>query len=132
MGVYSEYLERQLDFEELSAERKRQLGRIGEIRGGRDVLVYAADLDSTQAPISVGYADLLPINDQLANLSGDKLDLILETPGGSGEVAEDIVDLLRKHYEDIAVIVPGTAKSAGTLMVMAATRSRRRWRRPAR
>jgi DNA-directed RNA polymerase subunit RPC12/RpoP len=120
MGVYSEYLERQMEFDQLSAERKLQLQRIGEIRGGRDVLVYASDLNSPQAPISVAYADLLPINDQLANLSGDGLDLILETPGGSGEVAEDIVNLLHKKYEDVAVIVPGTAKSAGTLMVMAA------------
>lgn len=120
MGVYSEYLELKMDFEQLSAERKQQLKKIGEIRGDRDVLVYASDLNSPQAPISVSYDDLLPINDQLANLSGSGLDLILETPGGSGEVAEDIVDLLRKKYEDIAVIVPGTAKSAGTLMVMAA------------
>jgi hypothetical protein len=28
------------------------------------------------------YSDLLPIEDQLSNLSGKKLDLILETPGG--------------------------------------------------
>lgn len=120
MGVYSEYLERQMDFDQLSAERKGQLQRIGEIRGGRDVLVYASDVKSSQAPIYVEYSDLLPINDQLANLGGDALDLILETPGGSGEIAEDVVDLLRKKYDDVAVIVPGSAKSAGTLMVMAA------------
>ena len=109
-----------MDFDQLSAERKLLLQKIGEIRGDRDVLVYASDLNSPQAQISVAYADLLPINDQLANLSGKGLDLILETPGGSGEVAEDIVGLLRKKYEDVAVVVPGTAKSAGTLMVMAA------------
>ena len=40
--------------------------------------------------------DLLPISDQLANLKGTKLDLILETPGGAGEVAEDIVRMIRK------------------------------------
>lgn len=119
MGVYTEYLDRQMGFDELSKERKAQLARIADLRG-RDVLVYAADLNKTQAPIFITYADLLPINDQLANLEGDALDVILETGGGSGEIAEDIVDLLHDKYEDVAVIVPGTAKSAGTLMVMAA------------
>jgi hypothetical protein len=118
MGVYSEYLDRQMDFETLTAERKQQLARIAELRS-RDVLVYAADLSAANAPIGVQYADLLPINDQLANLGGNRVDLILETGGGSGEVAEDIVNLLHDKYEEVGVIVPGTAKSAGTLMVMA-------------
>lgn len=118
MGVYSDYLDLQMDFEALTAERKKQLARISEIRS-RDVLVYAADLNASNAPISVQYTDLLPINDQLANLNGKQVDLILETGGGSGEVAEDIVDLLHNTYEEVGVIVPGTAKSAGTLMVMA-------------
>jgi hypothetical protein len=45
--------------------------------------------------------------------------VILETVGGSGEVAEDIVRMLRKKYPSVAFIVPGMAKSAGTIMVMA-------------
>lgn len=92
MGVYSEYLNRQMGFEDLTAERKTQLRRISSLRDGRDVLVYASDLSNpnkANAPIMIGYGDLLPINDQLANLSGSAVDLILETPGGSGEIAED-------------------------------------------
>jgi hypothetical protein len=84
-------------------------------------LVYAANVSVRQrAPISIEYADLLPINDQLGNLSGAALDLVIETGGGSGEVAEDIVKLLRGKYSDVAAIIPGMAKSAGTLIVMAA------------
>lgn len=120
MGVYSEYLDSQMNFEQLSSERKRQLARVSELRGGRDVLVYAADNSKVQAPIDIGYPDLLPISDQLANLHGKHgVDLILETPGGSGEVAEDVVRLLHDRYEEVAVIVPGYAKSAGTIMAMA-------------
>jgi ClpP class serine protease len=70
--------------------------------------------------ISIGYQDLLPISDQLSNLSGRAIDLILETPGGSGESAEDIVRLLHGKYEEVGIIVPGCAKSAGTIMAMAA------------
>jgi hypothetical protein len=109
-----------MGFADLQTERKVQLRRIEEIRG-RDILVYAANLSvRVQVPISIEYSDLLPINDQLANLSCESLDLLIETPGGSGEVAEDIVKLLRGKYTDIAAIVPGVAKSAGTLIVMSA------------
>lgn len=120
MGAYTEYLDRQMSFEQLSAERKGQLQRISKLRGGRDVLVFAADLNKGAAPISIGYPDILPIKDQLDNLSGAALDLILETPGGSGEVTEDIVRIVRARYDSVAVIVPGWAKSAGTILAMAA------------
>uniref|UniRef100_UPI000D71E331 SDH family Clp fold serine proteinase n=1 Tax=Geobacillus thermodenitrificans TaxID=33940 RepID=UPI000D71E331 len=117
-GYLYRIFRKNLAFEELNKERKRQLKRISELRGGRDILVYAADLNKNNAPISIVYDDLLAINDQLSNLSGDALDLILETPGGSGEVAEDIVKLIREKYNDVAVIVPGWAKSAGTIIAM--------------
>jgi len=119
MGAYTEYLDRRMDFGQLSEERKRQLQRISSLRGGRDVLVFAADLNKPAAPISINYADILPIQDQLDNLHGEALDLILETPGGSGEVTEDIVRLIRARYAAVAVIVPGWAKSAGTILAMA-------------
>ncbi len=118
MGIYTEYLDRPLSFPELSAERKAQLRRIATLRA-RDVLVFAADLNKGNAPIAIGYPDLLPITDQLSNLSGTAIDVILETPGGAGEVAEDIVRLLHGKYDEVAFIIPGWAKSAGTIMAMA-------------
>ena len=44
MGIYTEYLDRQMSFQDLAAERKAQLKRISALRGGRDILVFAADL----------------------------------------------------------------------------------------
>jgi hypothetical protein len=120
MGAYSEYLEQGMGFEDLTSERKKQLKRIRQERDGRDILVYAADLRKFGAPIAIARDDLLPIQDQLSNLSGDALDLVLETPGGIGEVAEDIVHFIRARYQHVAVMVPGVAKSAGTIMTMAA------------
>ena len=122
MGYYTEYLDRTLNTQQLDDERKQQLRRISELRGNRDILVYAADLDKPNTPpalLSIGYSDLVPFHDQLSNLKGSKLDLILETGGGSGEVAEDIVRSLHEKYEEVAVIVPGWAKSAGTIIAMA-------------
>lgn len=121
MGMYSDYLDSGLgaDYHKLGLERKKQLARIAAIRK-RDVLAYAVDVTKSKSPINVNYTDLLPITDQLSGLKNDAIDLILETPGGSGETAEDIVRLLRGKYKNVGVIVPGMAKSAGTLIAMAA------------
>lgn len=48
------------------------------------------------------------------------IDIILETPGGFAEVVEDLIRNLRKKYTNIGVIVPGYAKSAGTIFAMGA------------
>ncbi len=103
----------------LQAERNKQLARVSAARGGRDVFVYAANNGAAAAPTAIVYDDLLPFTEQLNNLKGDKLDFIIETPGGAGEVAEDMIHLLRSRYEEVAVIIPGWAKSAGTIMAMA-------------
>lgn len=118
MGVYSEYLDKQFSFDELSKERKKQLKRISDIRG-RDVLVYASNINAN-APTSIDYSDILPFSDQLSNLSSENIDIILETPGGLAEVVEDLVKLVRNKHKNVGIIVPGTAKSAGTIFSMAA------------
>lgn len=117
MGYYAEYLDMKLDFDQLSKLRKAQLEKIGELRS-RNVLVYAADLNKAQAPISIGYEDLTPLNDQISNLSGGDLDLIIETPGGAGEIAESIVRSLHDQFDSLGVIIPGSAMSAGTIIAM--------------
>lgn len=119
MGIYTEYLDSGMSAMDMLAERKRLLNKLSSLRGGRDVLVYAANHNAKNAPIALSYDDLLPFNDQLSNLNGNELDLIIETPGGSGEVAEDMVRRLRERYEKIAVIIPGWAKSAGTIIALA-------------
>jgi hypothetical protein len=128
MGLYGDYLDNPLlhnDFNALTAERKKQLNRISSLRGNRDVLVFATDISKAALGtlgglLTISYADILPITDQLSNLKGKHLDLILETPGGFGEVTEEIVHLIRQQYESFAVIVAGWAKSAGTILAMAA------------
>jgi hypothetical protein len=121
MTYYSEYLSANFDFLKLTEERKRQLTRISQIRGA-DVVVVATDFSKGgQADISINYSDLLPFQDQLSQLNSDNIDIILETPGGSGETAEEIVKILRGRFKGrIGIIVPGHAMSAGTIIAMAA------------
>ena len=117
MGIYSEYLDKSFDFPSLCKERKKQLLRITEIREGREIFTFACAM-TKQAPIGIDYDDRVPIKDQLSNLKGDKIDIILETPGGLAEIVEDIVKQIRDRFTEVAMIVPGYAKSAGTIMVM--------------
>jgi hypothetical protein len=121
MGVYSDYLNKKWDFQTLAAERKTQLSRISSLRNGRGVLVYAADLtkNGRDVPLMIDYSDLLPVQDQLSAITGDEVDIIIETPGGIAEVAEDMVRIIRSKFARVGMIVPGWAKSAGTILVMA-------------
>jgi len=48
----------------------------------------------------------------------EKLAVILQTTGGSIEVAERIVNLFRHHYKHVDFIIPSHAMSAGTVLVM--------------
>lgn len=118
MGIFQEYLERRLPVSELVAERKTYLRKISEIRGGRSIITYASNFRVPDPANCIWQEDLLPLSDQLSNLGGSSLDVIIETPGGSGEVAEDMVRMIRNKFEDVAFIIPGSAKSAGTIMVM--------------
>jgi len=118
MGIYTDYMNQRLSFEQITAERKRQLKMISTLRQ-RDILVYASDMGKSSAPISILPNDLLPFQDQLSYVKSKDVDILLETPGGIAEVVEDMVELIRGKYERVGIIIPGTAKSAGTIFSMA-------------
>lgn len=119
MGIYADYLNQFKNIDEINKERKKMLKRIAKLRDNRDILVIAADLSKGRARIAIEYTDILAVEDQLENLSGKDIDIILETPGGFAEVVEDIVKLIRGKYEHVGIIIPGYAKSAGTIFAMA-------------
>lgn len=118
MSIYSEYIGNPLPWITLNEKRKEQLKRISEYRGGRDILVFASAL-TKDAPVAIDYDDRVPFFDQLDQVKSDKLDIILETPGGYAEVVEDFIRAIRNRFSEVAMIIPGCAKSAGTIMAMA-------------
>lgn len=107
-----------LNWPSLEEERKKQLLRIGRLRGGRDVLAFASAMTGPPG-ISIVYEDREAMFDLLSDLKGEEIDVLLETPGGSAEVVQDMVVELRRRFTKVGMIVPGWAKSAGTIMVMA-------------
>lgn len=56
--------------------------------------------------------------DKFRNL--DTLEILLHTPGGSADIAYQVVRFFRRHCKTLNVIVPLQAKSAGTLMCLGA------------
>ena len=52
----------------------------------------------------------------------DSISVILDTPGGIVEVVERMVATLRSNYEDMTVIVPDRAMSAGAIFALSADR----------
>ena len=50
---------------------------------------------------------------------GENVDVLIQSPGGSAEATESIVELLRSRFGNIRFLVPGVAKSAATMLTMA-------------
>jgi ClpP class serine protease len=85
--------------------------------------MYASCFTVKEAPsplVSLTRGDIQFFMAALAGIGGDRLDVILHTPGGSAEAVEQIVNYLRQKFSDIRVIVPQNAMSAGTMLACAA------------
>lgn len=51
-----------------------------------------------------------------------RLVFLINTPGGSAEVAEKMVEIIRHHYAEVWFVVPDFALSAGTILCMSGDR----------
>jgi len=51
-----------------------------------------------------------------------RLAMFLNTPGGSAEAVEKIVEMIRHHYGEVFFVVPDFAMSAGTILCMSGDR----------
>lgn len=91
----------------------------------RDAILYASAFTShkgTEVPpgaLSVSAEDMQGFMASLHGLKGKELDLILHSPGGSMEAADQIVQYLRSKYKHIRAIVPQSAMSAATMLACA-------------
>lgn len=48
----------------------------------------------------------------------NRLVILLNTPGGSSETTEKMVEIIRHHYDEVYFVVPDYAMSAGTIFCM--------------
>jgi hypothetical protein len=83
------------------------------------LLVYASATEKMLQEASLSQSDFYMIHDLLNNKSHhNNVDVYIETRGGSGEAAEEIVRFLHKKFKTVSFIVSGEAKSAGTITVL--------------
>jgi ATP-dependent protease ClpP protease subunit len=92
----------------------------------RPTVLYATDFlneakaKHVQNAVAINQQDVRGLAEVLRGLEGDSLDLILHSPGGSAEAAEAIVSVLRAQFKTVRVLVPVMAKSAATMIALAA------------
>lgn len=91
----------------------------------RPTILYASAFGlgkwaGTQSPaFSITAEDMQGFMAALSGVKGDNLDLILHSPGGSLEAAEQIVNYLRAKFKHIRAIIPQGAMSAATMLACA-------------
>lgn len=106
--------------------RRRYLAKLYKLTG-IDTIIYASAFSPIQLPdirlpnsiISITNDDIQGFMAALHGLKGKQLDLILHSPGGTLEAADQIVQYLRRKYEYIRAIVPQNAMSAATMIACA-------------
>lgn len=69
-------------------------------------------------PAHIDDSDLQGFSDLVHGVTGDSLDVIVISNGGSAEATERIVNLLRERFNHIRFILPANAYSAATLMAL--------------
>jgi len=118
MGLMSEYIGRRMPHQEMEKELTRLIEAYNKIRGTY-LFVYSAAINKAIPAINMDQSDYYIIRDILNGKSGTKkIDIYLETPGGSGEAAEEIVRYLRKTFDEVSFVISGEAKSAGTILAL--------------
>ncbi|EHQ88311.1 SDH family Clp fold serine proteinase [Desulfosporosinus youngiae] len=118
MSLLNEYINRRLSSIDLEQELIRLIKEYNKIRGTY-LFIYVAANGKPIPGVELIQSDYYVITDLLSNKDGiTNVDFYIETPGGSGETAEEIVRFLRNNFEGVSFVVSGEAKSAGTIIVL--------------
>lgn len=122
-SLLNEYIGKKLGIMDLETELMQLIKKYNSAKDSY-LLIYAVDMDKSslqgQADISLSMSDYQVIHEILRHYKGNSVDIYLETPGGSGEATEEIVEFLHKKFETVDFVIAAEAKSAGTLMTMSA------------
>lgn len=99
----------QLYDEQIKTELKERLAKLEE-HFNADVAFYYGPMHPA---VQKRFRDFI---EKLKEESiGDHLVLFLNTPGGSVETVEKLVEIVRFHYREVSFVVPDYAMSAGTV-----------------
>ncbi|MGH9894697.1 MAG: SDH family Clp fold serine proteinase, partial [bacterium] len=102
--------------------RLRYIRRLNEL-SGHAVIVYASawlKSSDTNLAYSVEGADVHALMEVCHEVPERRLDLILHSPGGFPQAAEQMLNYLRTQFDYIRALVPLQAKSAATMLALGA------------
>ncbi len=119
-GILNEYIDKRLGINELLKELDNLVASYNKMTG-RYLFVFSSDFTKGRRgidDIALFQEDFYNIQDILRDSSAKQIDFYLETPGGSGETAEEIARFLHKKFEEVRFLICGEAKSAGTILAM--------------
>src|SRR5881296_1248030 len=109
---------------DLDGIRLKYINRIRELGDNeRAVIVYASGWlrkDEPQLQASVEGSDVHALMEACHEVEERKLDLLIHSPGGDGQAAEQMVNYLRTQFDEIRAFVPLQAKSAATMIALGA------------
>ena len=118
MSLIKEYIDKRLSGPDLESELQTLIARYNKYRGSY-LFVYAAAIGKPIPSVSLEQSDFYMFRDMLANKDNiEHVDVYLETPGGSGETAEEIGKFLHNNFKSVSFAVSGEAKSAGTILAL--------------
>ncbi len=120
MAIIKEYIDKRPGVLDLQNELQRLIDAYNK-HTDRYLFVYAADLNKGRmrgVDVSLVQDDFYTIQDILRESDKKKIDFYIETPGGSGEAAEEIAKFLRKKFNEVNFVIAAEAKSAGTILVL--------------
>lgn len=94
--------------------------RLGDLERhfGGNVVFYYGDIDPGLVKLFRDFIEKLKNNKEPKKEPKELLVVILNTPGGSAEVVEKMVEIMRFHYKEVFFVVPDYAMSAGTILCM--------------
>lgn len=123
MTILEEYLQKinvdRWGLIELETELKRLIKEYNKLRK-TNLILYVSSF-APNLPCSLDRKDYFYFKDLLDGIEKDQdLDVYIETPGGDGTTAEEIVRYIRDKYNKVSFVICGEAKSAGTIMTMCA------------
>ena len=102
MGLMNEYIDRRLSGPELESELLKLIADYNSLRKTY-LFVYAAAIGKPIPSVPLEQSDFYIFRDLLSGQKEcSKVDVYLETPGGSGETAEEIGGFLRKKFDTVS------------------------------
>jgi hypothetical protein len=119
MGLMGEYIAKKLNPTELEAELRKYISKYNKHKN-TFLMIYASAIGKPNVDplLALCMDDYYIIYDMLKDNGAESLDFYIETPGGSGEAAEEVVKFTRDKFKTVNFVISGEAKSAGTILAL--------------